>query len=60
MSDMQTPASAAGQATSDAPIDATAAANAPSAQAAGGGRSFLPRSTLLRHLLVLLLSAVGR
>jgi branched-chain amino acid transport system permease protein len=59
MSDMQTPTSAAGQATSDAPVDATAAANAPSAQAAGGGRSFLPRSTLLRHLLVLLLSAVG-
>jgi branched-chain amino acid transport system permease protein len=59
MSDMQTPTSTAGQATSDAPVEATAAANAPSAQATAGGRSFLPRSTLLRHLLVLLISAVG-
>lgn len=42
----------------EAPFTATAAANAPSAQAAGG-RSFLPKSTLLRHLVVLLLSAVG-
>src|SRR5215217_8928640 len=58
MSDMQTPTST-GQATSDAPVEATAAANAPSAQATAGGRSFLPKSTLLRHLLVLLLSAIG-
>src|SRR5215217_8072973 len=58
MSDMQTPTST-GQATSDAPVEATAAANAPSAQAAAGGRSFLPKSTLLRHLLILLLCAVG-
>jgi branched-chain amino acid transport system permease protein len=42
----------------EAPFTATAAANVASAQATGG-RSFLPRSTLLRHLLVLVLSAVG-
>ncbi len=59
MSEMPPPSSGAGQATAEAPVEATAAANAPSAQAAGGGRSFLPKSTLLRHLLVLLLSAVG-
>ncbi|HEX8498121.1 MAG TPA: hypothetical protein VF661_13065, partial [Actinomycetales bacterium] len=60
MSDLQTPASspAAGAATSDAPTTATAAGNASTAQAAGG-RTFLPRNTLLRHLLVLLISAVG-
>jgi branched-chain amino acid transport system permease protein len=58
MSDMQTPSSAAGQATDVAPVETTAAANAPSAQATGG-RSFLPRSTLLRHLLVVLACAVG-
>jgi branched-chain amino acid transport system permease protein len=58
MSDMQIPSSAAGQATDVAPVEATAAANAPSAQATGG-RSFLPRSTLLRHLLVVLVCAVG-
>jgi branched-chain amino acid transport system permease protein len=59
MSDSQTPTSAAGAATAEAPVDATAAANAPSAQASGGGRSFLPTSTLLRHLLVVLLCIVG-
>jgi branched-chain amino acid transport system permease protein len=59
MSDSQTPISTAGAATDAAPVEATAAANAPSAQAAGGGRSFLPQSTLLRHLLILLLSAIG-
>jgi branched-chain amino acid transport system permease protein len=59
MSEMQTPTAGTGPATADAPVEATAAANAPSAQAAAGGRSFLPKSTLLRHLLVLLLSAVG-
>jgi branched-chain amino acid transport system permease protein len=58
MNEMQTP-STTGQATAEAPVDATAAANAPSAQATGGKRSFLPTSTLLRHLIVLVLSAVG-
>jgi branched-chain amino acid transport system permease protein len=58
MSDMQTPTSAAGAATEAAPVEATAAADAPSAQAAGG-RSFLPRSTLLRHLVVLVIGAVA-
>jgi branched-chain amino acid transport system permease protein len=58
MSDPQTPISTAGAATDAAPVDATAAANAPSVQAAGG-RSFLPRSTLLRHLLILVLGAIG-
>jgi branched-chain amino acid transport system permease protein len=57
MSESQTPTAA--QATDAAPVEATAAANAPSAQAAGGGRSFLPKSTLLRHLLILLVGAVG-
>jgi branched-chain amino acid transport system permease protein len=49
------------QATAEAPTEATAAANAPSAAAAGGGRSrtFLPQSTLLRNLLILLLTAVA-
>jgi branched-chain amino acid transport system permease protein len=42
----------------DISSDATIAANAPSAQATGG-RSFLPKSTLLRHLLILLISAVA-
>jgi branched-chain amino acid transport system permease protein len=60
MSDLQTPASPAnaGAAGSEAPSTATAAANAGSAQAAGG-RTFLPRNTLLRHLVVLVLCAVG-
>jgi branched-chain amino acid transport system permease protein len=58
MSDSQTPTPAAGQATEQAPLTATAAANAPSAQVTAG-RSFLPRSTLLRHLLILLVCAVG-
>lgn len=59
MSELQTPASspAPGAATSDAPTTATAAGNAGSAQAGGG--SFLPRSTLLRHLLVLVVCAVA-
>ena len=59
MTDPQTPTAGAGAATEEAPVTATAAANAPSAQAAGGGRSFLPKSTLLRHLVILLLCAVG-
>jgi branched-chain amino acid transport system permease protein len=54
MSELQSPASAA----EEAPTTATAAANAPSAPAAGG-RTFLPRSTLLRHLLLVALGAVG-
>jgi branched-chain amino acid transport system permease protein len=60
VSDLHTPASSptAGAATSDAPTTATIASNASSAQAAGG-RTFLPRNTLLRHLLVLVLCAVG-
>jgi branched-chain amino acid transport system permease protein len=58
MSEPQTP-TGAGQATDAAPVEATAAANAPSAQATAGGRSFLPKSTLLRHLLILLLGAVA-
>jgi branched-chain amino acid transport system permease protein len=41
-----------------APVLATAAANAPSAQAGAGRRSFLPRSTLLRHLILLVVGAV--
>jgi branched-chain amino acid transport system permease protein len=41
-----------------APAEATAAANVPSAQAGAGRRSLLPRSTLLRHLLLLLVCAV--
>jgi branched-chain amino acid transport system permease protein len=60
MSESQTPAAArAGdELIEEVPFTATAAANAPSAQATGG-RSFLPKSTLLRHLLVLVVSAVG-
>jgi branched-chain amino acid transport system permease protein len=59
MTDPQTPTAAAGAATEEAPVTATAAANAPSAQTAGGGRSYLPKSTLLRHLVILVLCAVG-
>jgi branched-chain amino acid transport system permease protein len=55
MSDLQSPV---GKAAEEAPTTATAAANAPSVPAAGG-RTFLPRSTLLRHLLVVALAAVG-
>ncbi|MCW2683955.1 MAG: ABC-type branched-chain amino acid transport system, permease component [Blastococcus sp.] len=58
MSESKTPVSTAAKATADSPVVATAAADAPSAQASGG-RSFLPKSTLLRHLVVLLISAVG-
>ena len=58
MTDSQTPTSAAGAATEAPPVEATAAANAPSAQATSGGRSFLPKSTLLRHLVVLVGCAV--
>ncbi|RBY96206.1 branched-chain amino acid ABC transporter permease [Blastococcus sp. TF02-8] len=58
MSDLQSPAPSAGQVTEDAPTVATAAANAPSA-AASTGRSLLPQSTLLRHLVLLLLGAVA-
>src|SRR3954469_11938384 len=41
-----------------APVVATAAADVPSVQVVGGRRSFLPRSTLLRHLLLLVVGAV--
>jgi branched-chain amino acid transport system permease protein len=59
MTDPQTPSGGgAGAATDEAPVSATAAANAPSAQATSG-RTFLPKSTLLRHLLVTLLCAVA-
>jgi branched-chain amino acid transport system permease protein len=59
MSDLHSPApSAAGTATSEAPAVATAAADAPSAPAAGG-RTLLPRSTLLRHLLLVVVAAVA-
>src|SRR3712207_3735034 len=59
MTESKTPLSAAGAATDEAPVEATAAANAPSAQAASGGRSFLPKSTLLRHLVMVLLAIVA-
>jgi len=58
MTDSQTPTSGAGAATEAPPVEATAAANVPSAQATSGGRSFLPKSTLLRHLVVLVGCAV--
>ena len=59
MSDLQSTVSTgtAAKATDEAPTTATAAANASSA-AASGGRSLLPRSTLLRHLVVLVIGAV--
>ena len=53
-----TAATSAGEMTSEAPTEATAAADAPSS-AARPGRSLLPQNTLLRHLLLLLLCAVG-
>jgi branched-chain amino acid transport system permease protein len=56
VSDLQTPAGAPGAASDDAPTTATAAANASSSTR---GRSFLPKSTLLRHLVVLVVCAVG-
>ena len=59
MTDPQTPTSGAGAATEEAPVSATVAANAPSAQGAKGGRSFLPKSTLLRHLVLVLAGAVA-
>ncbi|RBY93982.1 branched-chain amino acid ABC transporter permease [Blastococcus sp. TBT05-19] len=58
MSDLQNSPSTAGQVTDEAPVAATAAANAPSA-AATTGRTLLPQSTLLRHLVLLLLGAVA-
>jgi branched-chain amino acid transport system permease protein len=58
MSDLQNPAPGVGKASEEAPTTATAAADAPSAPA-DGRRSFLPRSTLLRHLVVLVLAAVA-
>ncbi|MGY1914887.1 branched-chain amino acid ABC transporter permease [Blastococcus sp. SYSU DS0973] len=60
MSDLQSPASTpgtAGKASSEAPVKATAGGDTPSAPAKAG-RSFLPGSTLLRHLLVLAVCAV--
>jgi branched-chain amino acid transport system permease protein len=58
MTKPQDTTTSAGEMTSESPTEATAAADAPSA-AASGGRSLLPRNTLLRHLLVLLISAIG-
>jgi branched-chain amino acid transport system permease protein len=59
MSDLQSPSSTgtAGKASDDAPVKATAGGDAPSAPAKAG-RTFLPQSTLLRHLLVLAACAV--
>jgi branched-chain amino acid transport system permease protein len=59
MSELPSPSSAPGPgaATATSPTEATAAADAPSAQA--GRRSLLPRSTLLRHLLLTLVCAAG-
>jgi branched-chain amino acid transport system permease protein len=57
MSDLQSSPSTAGKATEEAPVVATAGANGPSASA-GTGRSLLPESTLLRHLLALVVFAV--
>ncbi|WP_448611226.1 branched-chain amino acid ABC transporter permease [Geodermatophilus sp. URMC 60] len=53
-----TTTTSAGEITSESPAEATTAANAPS-PAHSRGRSLLPQNTLLRHLTVLLLSAVG-
>ncbi|MGY2082016.1 branched-chain amino acid ABC transporter permease [Modestobacter sp. SYSU DS0657] len=57
MSDLHSSAgTVAGEATDEAPTAATAAADEPTRT---GRRSLLPGSTLLRHLLVLLVAAVG-
>lgn len=53
------PPAASPHTTTPAASAATAAGNAPSAAASGRRRPRLPRSTLLRHLLVLLLCAVA-
>ncbi|MDP5183747.1 branched-chain amino acid ABC transporter permease [Blastococcus sp. BMG 814] len=58
MSELRTPEDAPGKAASQAPGETTVAGDAPSA-AARTGRTFLPQSTALRHLLVLLLAAVA-
>ncbi|MCA0144834.1 branched-chain amino acid ABC transporter permease [Blastococcus sp. LR1] len=57
MSDLQSSPSTAGKASDEAPVVATAGANATSASASTG-RSLLPESTLLRHLLALVVFAV--
>ncbi|MQA34056.1 branched-chain amino acid ABC transporter permease [Modestobacter roseus] len=56
MSDLQSPAAPAGRADDEAPGPATAAADEPTPT---GRRTLLPGSTLLRHLLVLAVAAVG-
>ncbi|MCZ2818757.1 branched-chain amino acid ABC transporter permease [Modestobacter sp. VKM Ac-2977] len=64
MSDLQSPTTGkngagtatAGKASEEAPTEATAGADEPTATRR---RSLLPQSTLLRHLLVLLIAAVG-
>ncbi|MGY1600639.1 branched-chain amino acid ABC transporter permease [Geodermatophilus sp. SYSU D00815] len=61
MSDLNTSAPAAGQATSAAPVVATAAADVPSATTGGRrrGRVRLPQAALPRHALLVLLAAVA-
>ncbi|MGY1746066.1 branched-chain amino acid ABC transporter permease [Blastococcus sp. SYSU D00695] len=56
MSETQTPTGEPGAASDRAPTTATAGANASSARGSGR-RSLLPRSTLLRHLVVLVAGA---
>jgi branched-chain amino acid transport system permease protein len=56
VSETQTPTGDPGAASDDAPSTATAAGNASSTRATGR-RSFLPRLTLLRHLLILVVGA---
>ena len=63
MSEPKNPAPRAGsqvteEVIEDAPGAATAAGNAPSAEAPGG-RTFLPRSTLLRHGILLIAGAIA-
>jgi branched-chain amino acid transport system permease protein len=59
VSDLQSPAGPPGAASEEAPTPATRAADASSARATARRRSLLPKSTLLRHLLILVLCAVG-
>ncbi|TFV61663.1 branched-chain amino acid ABC transporter permease [Geodermatophilus sp. DF01-2] len=51
-------AASAGEMTSESPVEATTAANAPSGPASAR-RSLLPGNTLLRHLVILAVCAVG-
>ncbi|MGY1812773.1 branched-chain amino acid ABC transporter permease [Blastococcus sp. SYSU D00820] len=59
MSETQSPG-AAGQATSEAPVVATAAANVPSATTGGGrGRFRLPQAALPRHLVLVVIALLA-